>query len=67
MMLALKGDSAAAEIERDAVAVRRAGGGEPRIVRCGAGIVEPLSTVVVVERVRGSGRPAGPRRRRGQA
>jgi len=67
MMLALKGDSAAAEVERDAAAVRRAGGGEPRIVRCGAGIVEPLSTVVVVERVRGSGRPAGPRRRRGQA
>ncbi|WP_214404767.1 16S rRNA (guanine(527)-N(7))-methyltransferase RsmG [Pseudonocardia lacus] len=67
MMLALKGASAAAEVERDAAAVRRAGGGEPRIVRCGAGTVEPLSTVVVVERVRGSGRPAGPRRRRGQA
>jgi 16S rRNA (guanine527-N7)-methyltransferase len=67
MMLALKGDSAAAEVERDAAAVRSAGGGGPRIVRCGAGIVEPLSTVVVVERVRGSGRPGGPRRRRGQA
>jgi 16S rRNA (guanine527-N7)-methyltransferase len=67
MMLALKGAAAAAEVERDAASVRRAGGGEPRILRCGAGIVEPLSTVVVVERVRGSGGPAGPRRRRGQA
>jgi 16S rRNA (guanine527-N7)-methyltransferase len=67
MMLALKGASAAAEVERDAAAVRGAGGGEARIVRCGIGTVDPPSTVVVVERVRGSGRPGGPRRRRGQA
>jgi 16S rRNA (guanine527-N7)-methyltransferase len=67
MMLALKGAGAAAEVERDAAAVRSAGGGAARIVRCGAGTVDPLSTVVVVERVRGSGRPGGPRRRRGQA
>ena len=56
MMLALKGASAAAEVERDATAVRRAGGGAARIVRCGVGTVDPPSTVVVVER-----------RRRGQA
>jgi 16S rRNA (guanine527-N7)-methyltransferase len=67
MMLALKGASAAAEVERDAAALRGAGGGAARIVRCGAGTVDPPSTVVVVERVRGSGGPGGPRRRRGQA
>jgi 16S rRNA (guanine527-N7)-methyltransferase len=67
MMLALKGASAAAEVERDAAALRGAGGGVARIVRCGAGTVDPPSTVVVVERVRGSGGPGGPRRRRGQA
>jgi 16S rRNA (guanine527-N7)-methyltransferase len=67
MMLALKGASAAAEVERDAAAVRSAGGGAARIVRCGAGTVDPPSTVVVVERVRGSGGTGGPRRRRGQA
>jgi 16S rRNA (guanine527-N7)-methyltransferase len=67
MMLALKGASAAAEVERDAAAVRRAGGGAARIVRCGTGIVDPPSTVVVVERVRGSGRPGGPGPRREQA
>jgi 16S rRNA (guanine527-N7)-methyltransferase len=67
MMLALKGASAAAEVERDAAALRGAGGGAVRIVRCGAGTVDPPSTVVVVERVRGSGGPGGPRRRRGQA
>jgi len=67
MMLALKGASAAAEVERDAAALRGAGGGTARIVRCSAGTVDPPSTVVVVERVRGSGGPGGPRRRRGQA
>lgn len=67
MMLALKGAGAAAEVERDAVAVRKSGGGAARIVRCGTGTVDPPSTVVVVERVRGSDRSGGPRRRRGQA
>jgi 16S rRNA (guanine527-N7)-methyltransferase len=61
-MVAVKGESAPQEIERDTAAVARLGGGRPRIVRCGAGVIDPPSTVIVVERVdvrRGS------RRRRG--
>ncbi|HYH29467.1 MAG TPA: 16S rRNA (guanine(527)-N(7))-methyltransferase RsmG [Pseudonocardia sp.] len=61
-LLAVKGASAADEVERDADAVRRAGGGVPTIERCGAGIIDPPSTVVVVERV-----AVRSRRRRGQA
>jgi 16S rRNA (guanine527-N7)-methyltransferase len=64
-LLAVKGASAADEVERDAQAVRKLGGGVPRIERCGAGIIDPPSTVVVVERV--AGRPVRSRRRRGQA
>jgi 16S rRNA (guanine527-N7)-methyltransferase len=63
-LLALKGVSAGDEVARDAAAVRRLGGGDPRVVRCGVGVVDPPSTVVVVERSRGNGRrPARPRRR----
>ena len=60
-LVALKGASAADEVRRDAAAVRRIGGADPRVVRCGVGLVEPPSTVVVVERSRGTGRR--PRRR----
>ena len=49
-LLAVKGGSAAAEIERDAVAVRKAGGGTAVLRRCGAGVVDPLTTVVAVPR-----------------
>ena len=66
-LLAVKGASAPAEIERDAGAVRRLGGGPPRIERCGVGIVEPPGTVVVVERVPGPGRPSRGRSGGGQA
>jgi 16S rRNA (guanine527-N7)-methyltransferase len=52
MMLAVKGISAPAEVERDARAVAVSGGGIPRIETCGIGIVDPPSTVVVVERLR---------------
>jgi 16S rRNA (guanine527-N7)-methyltransferase len=61
-LFAVKGSSAAAEIQRDASTVRRLGGGLPRIELCGVGIVDPASTVVVVERVARPGRPT-----RGQA
>jgi 16S rRNA (guanine527-N7)-methyltransferase len=64
-LLAIKGESAEEEVERDTSAVRELGGAVPRIERCGAGIVDPPSTVVVVERE--GGRRAGPGRRRGQA
>jgi 16S rRNA (guanine527-N7)-methyltransferase len=64
VLLAFKGASAAEEVARDGAAVRRLGGDEPRIVRCGVELVDPPSTVVVVERSRGTGRrPARPRRR----
>jgi len=56
LLLAVKGASAPTEIERDGPAVRRLGGGRPRIERCGVGVVEPPSTVVVVERVAAAGR-----------
>src|SRR3954465_7043555 len=49
-LLALKGASATDEAARDATAVRRLGGTDPRVVRCGVGVVDPPSTVVVVER-----------------
>jgi 16S rRNA (guanine527-N7)-methyltransferase len=58
MMLAVKGVSAPAEVERDAQAVAASGGGIPRIEMCGMGIVDPPCTVVVVER-------KDPRRRKG--
>jgi 16S rRNA (guanine527-N7)-methyltransferase len=49
-LLALKGGSASDEVARDASAVRRLGGTEPRVVQCGVGVVDPPSTVVIVER-----------------
>lgn len=61
VLLALKGASAAEEIDRDSAEVTRLGGLRPRIERCGAGLVEPPSTVVVVERAEW---PAGRSRRR---
>ena len=64
-MLVLKGASAAEEIERDRAAVHRLGGGDPRVVECGAGVVDPPSTVVAIERVpaRAGSRPARGRRK----
>ena len=58
MMLAVKGATAPEEVRRDAGAVARLGGGNTRIEKVGGGVVDPPSTVVVVERT-------GPRRRRG--
>jgi len=66
LLLAVKGASAPVEVERDGAAVRKLGGGSVRIERCGVGIIDPPSTVVVVERVRGAGRPVGERRGRGR-
>jgi 16S rRNA (guanine527-N7)-methyltransferase len=63
-LLALKGASATDEAARDATAVRRLGGTDPRVVRCGVGVVDPPSTVVVVERSRGTGRRPARRPRR---
>lgn len=66
-LVAVKGTSASDEVARDAVAVRKAGGGEPRVVRCGVGVIEVPSTVVLVERVaRSRAAAARPGRRREQ-
>lgn len=50
-VLALKGASAADEIERDRVAVRKAGGGTPRLLHCGVDVLETPTTVVEIERL----------------
>ncbi|MET1075346.1 MAG: 16S rRNA (guanine(527)-N(7))-methyltransferase RsmG [Umezawaea sp.] len=63
-LVALKGESALEEMERDAEAVRRAGGSRQRVVSCGADVLEVPTTVVLVERSELSGRRDGARRRR---
>lgn len=50
-MLVLKGASAPEEIARDVDAVRALGGGDARIHECGAGVVDPLTTVVEIPRI----------------
>lgn len=50
-LLAIKGATAGEEAVRDALAVQAAGGGPVKIVQCGATIVRPPTTVVVVPRL----------------
>jgi 16S rRNA (guanine527-N7)-methyltransferase len=50
-LLAVKGATAEQEVARDADAVRTAGGAAVEIVRCGATIVRPPTTVIVVPRL----------------
>lgn len=64
-LVAVKGASAEQEVARDAVAVRKAGGGDATVVRCGEGLVEVPSTVVLVERT-AAPRAGRPGRRREQ-
>ncbi|MFB9430249.1 16S rRNA (guanine(527)-N(7))-methyltransferase RsmG [Streptoalloteichus tenebrarius] len=65
LMVALKGASAAEEITRDAVAVRKAGGVRCELVSCGAEVLDVPTTVVVVERGDvARGRDGGRRRRK---
>jgi 16S rRNA (guanine527-N7)-methyltransferase len=64
LMLALKGASAAEELERDAAAVAKAGGSRQWVATCGAEVLEVPTTVVVVERDERVGRRDGGRRRR---
>lgn len=63
-LLALKGESAAEELERDAQAVSKAGGSRQRVVSCGDAVLEVPTTVVVVDRDESAGRRDGGRRRR---
>lgn len=63
-LVALKGESAAEELERDAEAVRRAGGIRPRVTTCGGDVLELPTTVVLVERDEQASRREGARRGR---
>ena len=64
-LLAMKGSSAADEIAEHAAAINALGGGEPVIRLCGAGLIEPPTTVVEIVRERhvapGRQRPAAGR------
>lgn len=55
-LLAIKGESAPAELERTRSALRAAGAVRTELVRCGAGVVQPATTVVRV--IAGSRRAA---------
>ncbi|WP_410617347.1 16S rRNA (guanine(527)-N(7))-methyltransferase RsmG [Amycolatopsis sp. lyj-109] len=56
-LVALKGASAADEIERDGAAIRKAGGADPLIVECGAAVLEVPSTVVKIRRLPSATKP----------
>jgi 16S rRNA (guanine527-N7)-methyltransferase len=47
-LLAIKGASAAEEVDRDRAAVLRAGGADVEVLQCGAGILEVPTTVVAI-------------------
>ncbi|GGQ45756.1 16S rRNA (guanine(527)-N(7))-methyltransferase RsmG [Couchioplanes azureus] len=74
-LLALKGASADEEVAEHRAAVARLGGGEPVVRTCGAGLIDPPSTVVeivrerdvVSSRPRSSKRAAAPGRSAGDA
>ena len=65
-LLAIKGQSAPAEVARDRAAVRAACGGSPRVVQCGVDLLDPPATVVVVPRLSDArpGQRGGPVRSR---
>ena len=59
-VLALKGESASEELDRDRTAVVHAGGGELAVVECGVGVVDVPTRVVKAVR-------QAPRRRKGRS
>lgn len=61
-MLAMKGASAAEELERDEAAILAAGGGRGEVLSCGDGVLEVPTTVVLVERVAATRAESGRRR-----
>lgn len=63
-MLALKGASAANEIDEHQAAITRLGGGRATIRQCGVGIIEPPTTVVEVIRERAVARKTNQTRRK---
>lgn len=63
-LVALKGASAMEEVQRDQVAVRRAGGGDATVVECGGGLLETPTYAVLIERTRPIGQPQTRKRNR---
>lgn len=57
-VLAIKGESAAGEVEQHRSTVARLGGGPPSIKQCGVGLIDPPTTVVEIVRQRAAG-PSG--------
>jgi 16S rRNA (guanine527-N7)-methyltransferase len=60
VLLALKGEGAAEEVATSADALEKLGGGQAEVLTCGAGLVEPPTTVVRVVRMT-AGRRKGSR------
>ncbi len=58
ILLAVKGDAAAAELSEAGSVLERLGGGEAVVVTCGVGIVDPPTTVIRVVRVHTGRRPS---------
>lgn len=66
-VLAMKGSTAEEEVAEHAAAVRRLGGSDPVVVRCGEGVVDPPTTVVeFVRTVTPPGRRGGKKGGRGR-
>lgn len=63
-LVAMKGESAAEELDRDREEVARAGGGNARIGQCGTAVLDVPTTVIVVERAEARGARDGRRRTR---
>lgn len=63
-LVALKGESADAEVARDGATVARAGGGHLTVDRCGVGVLDVPTTIIEVELISAQGRE-GVRGRRG--
>lgn len=60
VLLALKGEGAAEEVAASLQALEKVGGGQAEVLTCGAGVVEPPTTVVRVVRMT-AGRRKGSR------
>ncbi|GAB3438167.1 16S rRNA (guanine(527)-N(7))-methyltransferase RsmG [Actinophytocola sediminis] len=58
-LVALKGESAEAEVARDGAAVTRTGGGHLSVARCGVDVLDVPTTIIEVERMTAPGRAGG--------
>ncbi len=63
-LLAMKGSSAREEVDEHRAALQKLGGGQMRVLTCGAGLIEPEATVVEVIRERSVSRESRRNRKR---